>query len=447
MANKYQRLKRQYSTNGGVTWYDIEPAEYKQGNLIQADSPDCNSITWVLTEEYICTSVDDGTEPDIPVTPVTPSYRWVTAEGQSTCQGVDKYSVEKQQVSTDGVSWADTGETRAGTLIEELSQSCGVIYKRWTAVPNDYICEGTTKYYKMRQQYTLDGTTWIDTDNFRKGSVMEELSTDCGVITRWSVVQGEYSCLAGDKYTKEVYEYSTDEGVTWTATETYRPGTLIEEASSDCATPKAVITGRNGTTCNVPDNSDSALYSYEVNNCFTQNNVASAVINDAVTEIGDGCFYYCQNMTSVTFPSHLTSIGTNGFAVCSGFTSFTIPSTVTVIGNYALNGCTGLTEITCLATTPPTIGEGVFDNTNNARICVPVTAVNAYKTAWPQYASRIFARSERKWVDVQGEYVCDSGDKYTKQKEQVQYCGGGWSDTGSTRKGTLVEASSPDCQQ
>lgn len=51
--------------------------------------------------------------------------RWVTVSGQYVCVGNDKYTMEKEQVTTDGgTTWIDTGDTRAGTLIEASSQDC-----------------------------------------------------------------------------------------------------------------------------------------------------------------------------------------------------------------------------------------------------------------------------------------------------------------------------------
>jgi len=48
-------------------------------------------------------------------------------------------------------------------------------------------------------------------------------------------------------------------------------------------------------------------------------------------------------------------------------------------------------------TTPPAIGTGAFDNSNDAPIYVPDDSVTEYKTAtnWADYADRIFAISER----------------------------------------------------
>ena len=55
--------------------------------------------------------------------------------------------------------------------------------------------------------------------------------------------------------------------------------------------------------------------------------------------------------------------------------------------------CTSLTSVTIEATTPPTLGNNVFYNTNECPIYVPSESVEIYKAAngWSNYASRIQA--------------------------------------------------------
>lgn len=76
-------------------------------------------------------------------------------------------------------------------------------------------------------------------------------------------------------------------------------------------------------------------------------------------------------------------------------TSVTIGSGVTYIGDRAFDGSYSLTSITVEATTPPTLGNNAFENTNNCLIYVPASAVDEYKnstsTGWSEYASRIQA--------------------------------------------------------
>ena len=117
--NKYTRRQKYISTDGGLTFNPVTPPEYIKGELIETDSVDCGAeaITWVPVEDvYICESL------------VSAQYRWVTVSGEYVCVDGDKCSKEKQQVSYDsGSTWTDTGETRAGSVLESHSSDCGHI--------------------------------------------------------------------------------------------------------------------------------------------------------------------------------------------------------------------------------------------------------------------------------------------------------------------------------
>src|ERR1700728_1722771 len=66
------------------------------------------------------------------------------------------------------------------------------------------------------------------------------------------------------------------------------------------------------------------------------NVVIPATINDfPVTTIGDGAFYLCYGLTSVTIPNNVTSIGASTFAYCYNLASVTIGNSVTNLGDEA----------------------------------------------------------------------------------------------------------------
>lgn len=111
-----------------------------------------------------------------------------------------------------------------------------------------------------------------------------------------------------------------------------------------------------------------------------------------ITLINNNTFQNCSSLTSFEIPQSVTQIKLQAF-ISSGLTSITIPSGVTTIGNQVFSNCSNLSSVTVLATTPPTLGSNVFNNTNNCPIYVPAASVNAYKTAsgWSTYASRIQA--------------------------------------------------------
>ena len=205
--NKYMKEKQVYSTDNGSTWTDT--GNRRTGGLVEADSPYCGY------EQYI--------------------YQWVDVSGEYVCQGTTKYKKQKEQRSSDnGQTWEDTGNTRQGEVIEVNSFDCGYVAYRWVS-DTGYVCVGHDKYNKEKEQSSTDGINWTDTGNTRAGSTLiESLSTDCGVTYRWITVPNDYACVGYDKYNKEKEQYSTD-GSTWTDTGNTRTGsTLIEHNSEDC---------------------------------------------------------------------------------------------------------------------------------------------------------------------------------------------------------------------
>ena len=67
--------------------------------------------------------------------------------------------------------------------------------------------------------------------------------------------------------------------------------------------------------------------------------IPSSVIGYKVSQIGQGAFTCCRNMTSVSIPNSVTNIRRSAFNSCSGLTSITIPNSVTTIGGLAFYEC------------------------------------------------------------------------------------------------------------
>ena len=89
--------------------------------------------------------------------------------------------------------------------------------------------------------------------------------------------------------------------------------------------------------------------------------LTSITIPDSVTEIGGFAFYNCTSLTSITIPDSVTTIGGDAFANCTSLTSITIPNSVTKIDARAFSGCTSLTRIT-IPDSVTYIGSWAFDN-------------------------------------------------------------------------------------
>ena len=188
--------------------------------------------------------------------------------------------------------------------------------------------------------------------------------------------------------------------------------------SGDTPTPptfqgKWIATYTGGTTESAACDASSAITIYEITltdlesveigDCVTYiddmafrncGSITGVTIPNSVTSIGQSPFYQCFSLTSIDMPNSVTYIGLSAFYGCSGLTTVTIGSGVTSIGKMAFRHCSGLTGITINATNPPTLGDNVFQNTNDCPIYVPSASVSSYQSAWSAYSSRIQAIPE-----------------------------------------------------
>jgi len=240
------------------------------------------------------------------------------------------------------------------------------------------------------------------------------------------------------KYYKEEEYISLDGGISWTAMGVYRKGDLIESGSTDCGYVPPVFDGKFKATY-----SGGQTYSAA---CDGNTELTSATTKPSG--------YEYSAMTEAIIGDCVTSIGQYAFSNCSGLKSITIPSGVTYIGGLAFSNCSGLTSITVEATTPPTFGRFTpFGGTNDCPIYVPCESVEAYKTAWRVYESRIQCVNpptpEYRWTNSGWTCSGASGyDKYNLQVKEVSYDSGStWSAVTptETQLGTLIEANSENC--
>ena len=366
--DKYEKQKYQVSHDGGITWEDVTPIQYKKGQLIESNSKDC------------------GYAPQ-------PQYRWKMADTSDyICSGTSKYYKYYYEVSYDGGhKWQRVvpEQTKMGDLFQMASSDCGYVTPkyRWLQAPStDYICSGTTKYFKEYYQVTNDGKTWenVSPEKTRRGSVIEYNSTDCGYVPS----KAKFVLTLNDGSTVSKACDSTG-----TITQYDFPAyqlTAVRAEIKDCVTKidkDAFFHFENLSGVTLPNSlieiGEEAFYACSV--------LYSVVIPNNVTSIGRLAFCSC-GLRDVTFGNSVTTIEANAFVRCEKLRTVTLPSSVTSLGDGAFSHCHVLGTVTCKATIPPTMGNAVFgDDRWLTSIYVPSGSVNAYKTAdgWKDYASLI----------------------------------------------------------
>ena len=204
LKNKYQREKQQYTNDSGRTWIDVSPANYRRGRLIEAGSEDCNTVEWKeATGSWFCVDAE----------PIT---KWVTVSGEFLCNTGNKYAKEKEQVSEDGgMTWTDTGQTRAGTLIEVNSEDCG--YTPPTPTIQTYLTiqsleDNNTIGFKCNLNNvkrtisisTDNGVTWTGKTSSTSGKILATLNTGEKML-----IKGDNSSYAMSGNTEGSYNYFT----------------------------------------------------------------------------------------------------------------------------------------------------------------------------------------------------------------------------------------------
>ncbi|MCX6876428.1 MAG: leucine-rich repeat protein [Verrucomicrobia bacterium] len=90
--------------------------------------------------------------------------------------------------------------------------------------------------------------------------------------------------------------------------------------------------------------------------------MTSVTIPTSVTSIGDSAFWNCTSLVNVAIPANVTTIGEESFGSCSKLTSITIPASVSSIGDEVFQHCTSLTSAAFMGSAP-LMGSSVFDNT------------------------------------------------------------------------------------
>ena len=147
----------------------------------------------------------------------------------------------------------------------------------------------------------------------------------------------------------------------------------------------------------------------------TEKSGESYEIPDSVTSIGDGAFYGCTSLTSITIPDSVTSISNVAFWECSSLTSVTIPDSVTSIGEGTFAECSSLTSVT-IPDSVTSIGEGAFTEcTGLTSIVIPEGVKEIKENPFPMCYSLqgIEVNEKNKY------YLSENGILFDKDKKTI----------------------------
>ena len=145
--------------------------------------------------------------------------------------------------------------------------------------------------------------------------------------------------------------------------------------------------------------------------------------------VGGGWFNGCSNLGSISLPSTIKRIGHDALAN-TGLREIEIPASVTEIEQDAFLGSSALNTIVVRGETPATLsGSNQFDKHDGLRIYVPAASIDAYKTAWSNYAQYIVSDADyRKVTHITTTAVGQVADKLgltpVKENSKIRYLQG-----------------------
>ena len=145
---------------------------------------------------------------------------------------------------------------------------------------------------------------------------------------------------------------------------------IREKAFGGCNSLEKIIVESGNTVYDSRDNCNAII---ETNTNTLILGCKNTIIPDSVTSIGNGAFYGCTSLTSITIPDSVTSIGYEAFYDCTSLTSITIPNSVTYIDtNDGIDGSNVNIFINCSSLEKIIVESGnpVYDSRDNCNAII-----------------------------------------------------------------------------
>lgn len=338
----------------------------------------------------IVASAKTEIEGEIPSLSGYATEQWV--EDKHYITGVD---LSNYALNSELIQYITNLQEQINSLASSISGCCGETGEtqyRWITMTgaNDYWCSGTTKYSKEKKQSSTDGITWTDVipEETRNGSTILEVNCiDCGYQP---VTSGNADvAIIFSTNDQAPYQLATDtSNVTTTHICVYTGSGSSSSVCKDYESGFTQIT--DAVLKDVYQYSTALGFGAEVfkntsvisNNEFSGNAANSVTLVSGITEIGNYAFAN-STVAEIGRPQMTPSSLSEWWLDLAS------------IGNYAFANNPNLTTVYLYGlNNVPTLGTGAFDNCPNlAHIYVDADKVNSFKTSsgWSNYASIIQA--------------------------------------------------------
>ncbi len=178
---------------------------------------------------------------------------------------------------------------------------------------------------------------------------------------------------------------------------------------------------------------------------FKCDNLATITLGDSVTNIGCEAFFGCASLQTISIPNSVKSVGEYAFFNCKKLTSVIIGNSVTSIGEKAFSSCTKIIKLISLAKTPPTCEASVFDYNMQKKctLIIPEGSRVSYQTAsqWRDFSLIEEMPTEPRYkityvvdglIVYSDSLVCGAAIKLPKDPVKIGHTFCGWNDVPET---------------
>ena len=144
---------------------------------------------------------------------------------------------------------------------------------------------------------------------------------------------------------------------------------------------------------------------------FEYSGLSEVTLEDGTTNIAEGLFTFCKNLSTINIPSSVTTINNYAFYGCESLTSFTIPANVTTLGAQVFYG-SGVTEM-FIPKTLITAGNNsmsAFEGSNIAKITLEegITTISTAEFTLCKKLAEVNLPSTLKTIENSAFQGCDA---------------------------------------